>query len=612
MSESLIAELPPTIAELPFFVSGRFPGPDLLGQCTGDQVTAVGARELLDRVRDLSLGLTELGMRPGDRIALISENRPEWVIADLAVQAAGAITVPIYPTMSGEQVAYILRDSGARLAIVSTRLQLQKVRRARAETPDLVGVVCIEDPGALAADPAAAITLLRDVAERGHQQIRSGWGVAREFHDRAKAVRPEDIATIIYTSGTTGEPKGVMLTHANLIANIAGVHAVLDLGSDDIALSFLPLCHAFERLVVYVYLAHGVSIVFAESFNTIGRDLQRVRPTVLTGVPRIFERLQDRVLAKGRAATGAKRAIFDWAAALAPERGSHLESLPASRGPRARPLLGLQSRLAERLVFKRIREGLGGRLRFAVSGGAALRADVGRFFFGAGLPLLEGYGLTETAPVLTVMPPDAIRFGTVGRALPGVELRIAADGEVLARGPNVMAGYYRQPDATAAVIVDGWFHTGDIGELDDDGYLRITDRKKELIVTSGGKNVAPQPIETAFRMHELIAEAIVIGEQRPYLSLLIVPDIAQLSQRFGSSDAKTLAANDEVRALFKAAIDAVNVRLGQFERIKRFALLPAELSIDAGELTPTLKVRRRVIDERYREVIEAMYDEARG
>lgn len=598
-----IPDLPPTIAQLPFFASGRFPKPDSIGQCTGEGIAYTSARELLDRVRDLSLGLSDLGMVPGDRIALLSENRPEWVIADLAIQAGGGITVPIYPTMSGEQVAFILRDSGAKLAAVSTHAQLPKIAGAWGDAADLQAVIVMDETAG-----EAGVLSLSEVTARGHRRILDGWGVGREFHDRAKAVRPEDLATIIYTSGTTGEPKGVMLTHGNLIANIAGVRAVLDLGPDDVGLSFLPLCHAFERLVAYVYLAHGVSIVFAESFNTVGRDLAQVRPTVLTGVPRVFEKLQERVLAKGLAASGVKRAIFRWAVRLASERGRQLESHPLTLSP-SDPLSSFQARLAERLVFRHIRGALGGRLRFAVSGGAPLRPDVGRFFYGAGLPILEGYGLTETAPVLTVMPLDGLRFGTVGRPLPGVELRIAEDGEVLARGPNVMAGYYRQPAQTEAVLRDGWFHTGDIGAFDEDGYLRITDRKKELIVTSGGKNVAPQPIEGAFRAHPLIAEAVLIGEQRPYLSLLIVPDLPQLERHLGPSDhdVTVLLARADVRALYQEAIDSINTRFAQFERIKRFALLSQEFSMGAGELTPTLKVRRRVIEARYREVIESLY-----
>jgi long-chain acyl-CoA synthetase len=596
-SEETVSGLPPTIAQLPFFAGGRFPKPDLLGQCGPDGVVYTSGRELTDRVRDLSLGLSALGMSRGDRVALLSENRPEWLLSDLATQAAGAVTIPIYPTLSDEQVAFILRDSGAAIAIASTPLQVEKLLAARPHVPDLTAIVVME---ATAGD---ADRTFDEVAQLGHSRIVDGWGVAREFHDRARSVQADDLATIIYTSGTTGEPKGVMLTHGNLMANIAGVRAVLDLGPEDVGLSFLPLCHAFERLVAYFYLVHGVSIVFAESFNTIARDLQMVRPTVTTGVPRVFEKLHDRVIAKGLEASGLKRRIFQRAVQLASVRGRLLES-----GRPLSPWLRLQAAVADRLVYRRVREVMGGRLRFAVSGGAPLRPEIGRFFFGVGIPLIEGYGLTETAPVLTVMPLDAIRFGTVGRPLPNVELRIADDGEVLARGPNVMVGYFGRPDETAQVLRDGWFHTGDVGSVDEDGYLRITDRKKELIVTSGGKNIAPQPIEGALRAHPLIAEAVVIGEQRAFLALLIVPDLAALQGRFPDArDAASLQGRQEITAAFQEAVDAINARLAQFERIRRFALLPREFSIEAGELTPTLKVKRRVVEERYRDQIEGLY-----
>jgi long-chain acyl-CoA synthetase len=596
-----VADLPPTIAQLAFFASGRFPKPDTIGQCRASGVVSTSSREFLDQVRDTSLGLSTLGMAAGDRVALLSENRPEWLIVDLAIQAAGAITIPIYPTLSPEQVAFILRDSGARMVVTSTRLQLDKLLAAEG-VPALQTIVAMDDSMEASRDGILVLSLA-SVAARGHARILEGWGVAREFHDRAKAVSADDIATIVYTSGTTGEPKGVMLTHGNLVSNIAGVQRVLELGPDDIGLSFLPLCHAFERLVAYCYLVNGVAIAFAESFNTIARDLSQVRPTVLTGVPRVFEKLQERVLAKGHDASVARRAIFRWAVRLAGTYGRSLEERRASSW------LRLKVRVADRLVFRRIRDVLGGRLRFAVSGGAPLPADVGRFFYGAGVPILEGYGLTETAPVLTVMRLNAIRFGTVGQALPGVDLSIAPDGEILARGPNVMAGYHHQPEQTAAVLQDGWFHTGDIGTLDPDGYLHITDRKKELIVTSGGKNVAPQPIENAFRSHPLIAEAVLIGEQRPFLTLLVMPNIEELARRIPSVarlDAESVA-RDDVLTAYQGAIDAINPRFAQFERVKRFALLWQPFSTDSGELTPTLKIKRRVIEQRYRNVIEELY-----
>ena len=605
-----IAKAPETIAELPFFASGRYPKADLLGRCKDGHIEPISGRDLVERVRDLSLGLGAVGMTRGDRVALVSESRPEWLLVDFAILAAGAVTTPIYPTLSTDQVAFILRDSDAKIVVVSNVTQLAKVSAVAATLPSLRVIVVIDPPPSESLKSAGAIEIvpLAEIAERGHRRILDGWGVGREFHDEAKKVRPADLATIIYTSGTTGEPKGVMLTHANLVANLVGIDEVLDLRSDDTALSFLPLSHAFERIVAYIYLVCGVSMIFAESLDTVPRDLKVVRPTVMTAVPRVFEKLYARVLETGRQAGGVKRLIFDWAVSVAAERGRVLPE-------RGRPsfALEIQSRLAERLVFERIREGLGGRFRFIVSGSAALPPDIGRFFYGVGVPILEGYGLTETAPVLCVTPLDAIRFGTVGPPLPNVDLRIADDGEILARGPNVMAGYLNRPAQTAEAICDGWFRTGDIGALDEAGYLTITDRKKDLIVTSGGKKIAPQPIETALRAHDLVSEAMLVGERRHFACALIVPDFQRLGQRLAVARpadepaARAMLERPDVRSLYEQVVAGVNDRLAQFERIKKFALLTREFTVDAGELTPTLKVRRTVVERTYRDVIEGLY-----
>jgi long-chain acyl-CoA synthetase len=604
----MIASVPRTVAALPFFASGRYPKAELVGWCRAEGVVSQSAREFVARVRDVGLGLDAIGLAAGTRVVLLSESRPDWLIADFATLANGGVTVPVYPTLSADQVAFILRDSGATMAFVSTAAQLEKLAAAAPGTALGTVVAMDEPPAGLGALPFELLTLTA-LAARGHQRILDGWGVGRNFHDTATRVAPDDLATIIYTSGTTGEPKGVMLTHANLVSNIAGVVEVLSLGPDDRALSFLPLCHGFERMVAYVYLTTGVSMVFAESIDTVPRDLQLVQPTVMTGVPRVFEKLHARVLARGREASGLKRRIFDWAVGVAERRGRALAT--GRRQPA--PGLALQARLAERLVFEKVRAGVGGRLRFAVSGSAPLRADVGEFFLGMGLPIVEGYGLTETAPVLTVMPLERIRFGTVGRALPNVELRIAPDGEILARGPNVMMGYYNRPADTEAALAGGWFHTGDIGALDGEGYLSITDRKKELLVTSGGKKVAPQPIEGALRAHRLIAEVVLLGEGRHFPAALVVPDVTALAQEIGADAAAigrelgVVLARPDVRAHFAAAIDAVNAGLAQFERIKKFTLLDREFTIADGELTPTLKVKRRVIEQKYRRVIDEMY-----
>jgi long-chain acyl-CoA synthetase len=595
-----------TLADLPFHVMGRIAKPLILGRCRDGGIDGLSAKALFERVRDLSLGFRALGMAVGDRVAIIAESRPEWVQCDLAILAAGAVTVPIYPTLSAAQARYILKDSGSTIAVVSTAEQLGKVQEVRHLLPSLEAVV-VMDPQV--APGIASVLNLEEVARRGHERMTAEWGTGKAFKDDAKAVTPDQLATIIYTSGTTGEPKGVMLSHRNLVSNMLAGASVLDVGQDDEALSFLPLSHSFERMVSFVYLFTGVSMIFAETMETIGRDIGIVRPTILTGVPRVYEKLQARILEKGRAGSALKARLFGWAVGVGQARAA-----AELRGRRPAALTALQSRLADTLVFSKIRAGIGGRLRFAVSGSAPLPPAVHEFFHGVGLPIVEGYGLTETAPILTVNPSGAPRVGTVGRAIPGVELRIAPDGEILARGPNIMAGYYNKPDATAEILDDGWLHTGDIGTLDAEGYLTITDRKKDLIVTAGGKNVAPQPIESVLKSHSLVAEAIVLGDRRRFVSALIVPDFPILERRLKDlgrpfGEREDLVTRPDVVALYQEIVDGLNHDLAQYERVKRIALLPAEFTIESGELTPTMKVKRKVIEERWRKQIEEIYAE---
>jgi long-chain acyl-CoA synthetase len=423
------------------------------------------------------------------------------------------------------------------------------------------------------------VVSLDQVAARGRARLASDPAAAADRQGRIDAVKPTDLATIIYTSGTTGEPKGVMLSHDNIVSNVLGSVKVLpQFDRDDVGLTFLPLSHAFERTAIYMYLHQGLTIVFAESLDTIGRDMAAERPTVMTGVPRVYEKLRARILASIAKETPARQRVL----------------------------------LADRLVFSAIRARLGGRLRYLVSGSAPLSPTTTEFFFALGLPIYEGYGLTETSPVLTVNPPDAPRVGTVGRPIPGVEIRIAEDGEILARGPNVMQGYYNRPAETAEVLRDGWFHTGDIGRLDSEGYLSITDRRKELIVTAGGKKIAPAPLEHLLRASPLVAEAVIIGDRRPFPAALIVPNypilesrLRELGRPIGAYEA--LAEREDVRGLYQELVDAVNRDLAQFERIKKIVLLSTEFSIASGELTPTLKVKRRVVAERWQHVIEGIY-----
>ena len=628
-----------TLAELPFHVSGRFSKPVLTGRCVGDQVREWSNRQLLDEVRDLSLGLEALGVRPRDRVAILSDSRPEWVISDLAIVTSGAVTVPVYPTLPANQVGYILAHSGARVVTVADEEQAAKVRAARKDAPGVEAIVVFEpvasaagvvapdaadargsEPGGpeeggsgeaasdasggeAGASEAEAETPLRqyslaEIMERGHHRLMTEDGLDRIYKERAHGIEPDALATIIYTSGTTGHPKGVMLSHRNFLANVADVNQVIGISEDDTALSFLPLSHAFERTTVYMYLYNGATFIFAESLETVGRDMQQVRPTVMTGVPRVFEKLRARVVAAVAEAPRVRQALFAWATGV-----GHASASARLGGRKPGLLTRLEAPIADRLVLSKIRARTGGRLRFVCSGSAPLSREVAEFLYAVGLPVLEGYGLTETAPVLTVNPLGAARIGTVGPPLARVELRIADDGEVLARGPNIMMGYYENPDATAECIREGWFHTGDIGRMDEDGYLSITDRKKEILVTAGGKNVAPQPIEALLKRDPIVAEAMLVGDRRPYVSAVLVPDAPTLEQRLAASGIASGGLDDLVRR-------QANAELASFEQVKRFALLPAQFSIDGGELTPTLKLKRRVVTERWQDVIEGIYQDA--
>ncbi len=599
-----------TLADLPFHVLGRYPKPMLVGQVRQGAIGGESTREWFDRVRETALGLESLGILRGDRVAIMSESRPEWLIADLAILGLGAVTVPVYSTLSPGQARYIVNDAGARVAFVSTADQLEKLQSVRHQLPSLEAIVAFDD-----APPAASMVPFADLMARGHARMVAEWGVARAFRDRAREVRPEQLATIIYTSGTTGEPKGVMLSHHNIVSNMTAGYSMVPVNEEDVALSYLPLSHSFERTVSYVYLANGVTIVYAESMDTIGRDLPIVRPTVMTGVPRVYEKFQARVLERGQSLPQPRRALFDWGVRIALARARAETS-----GRHAGGLLGLEVGVADRLVFSKIRENVGGRLRCLVSGSAPLPVSVAEFFHGVGLPITEGYGLTETAPILTANPLGAAKSGTVGKPIPGVEIRIAEDGEVLARGPNVMMGYFNLAQDTAAALRDGWFHTGDIGAIDADGYLSITDRKKDLIVTSGGKKIAPQPIEASLRRSPLVAEAVLLGDRRRFVSALVVPDFAALERRLrdlgrpsSGSDQQSrvaLVTRPDVVALFQEIVDALNRDLSQFERIKKIRVLPRDFSIATGELTPTMKVKRKAVEQSWADAIEEIYRES--
>jgi long-chain acyl-CoA synthetase len=557
-------------------------------------------RELEARVTRLAAALAAAGLQAGDRVAILSENRPEWTIVDYAVLAMGGIVVPVYSTLPANQVAYILENCAARAVFASTPEQVAKVAEIRGGLPALERVVAFDDPAG-----AEGVERFAGLLEAGRGALERG--EVGNFREAALRVSRDDVATLIYTSGTTGDPKGVMLTHYNLASNVAacmqhGLSAIIPPGT--VALSFLPLSHVFERMVDYLYRDRGTCIAYAESMDRVADNLLEVHPNIAVSVPRLFDKIYTKVMG----ATGLKKRILLWAKGI----GERLvDERLAGREPSG--ALALQGRIADRLVFSKLRERTGGQLRNFVSGGAPLSAEVAKFFHAAGLPVYEGYGLTETSPVIAVNRPGHVRLGTVGQVIPGVEVRIGEEGEILTRGPHVMKGYWNNPEATAkAIDADGWFHTGDVGELDADGFLRITDRLKDLIVTAGGKNVAPQPIENAAAMSPFVAQAVMVGDRRPFPVLLLVPDFENLGawagrHGIGVTDRAALVREPQVRALLEQ--DALK-RLGDFARYelpKKVAIIPDELTVDSGALTPTLKVKRRVIEERYRNEIEALY-----
>jgi long-chain acyl-CoA synthetase len=571
----------------------------------GEQWVDLGYRDLGDRVHDLSLGLVELGVAPGDRVAILSENRPEWAISDFACLSARCTDVPIYPTLPAKQAEYILRDSAAVAILASTPAQVEKLLVIRERLPQLRHIIAFDSAGA-----RAGVLRLDDVLARGRE--------ARSRHPRwrelALEATPDDLATLIYTSGTTGDPKGVMLTHGNVSSNVTTSVGLFDFSPTDECLSFLPLSHIFERMFGHYCMFHsGVTINYAGGFDTVPGDMITRRPTIMASVPRLYEKIFERVLETVRTSSPARQRLFAWAR----RTGEAWADLTIA-GRQVPASLQLQRAVADRLVFAKLRARTGGRIRLFISGGAPLSPDVARFFYAAGLTIVEGYGLTETSPVMAVNLPGQTRLGTVGKAIPGVQIRIAHDGEIITRGPNIMRGYFNKPDATAqAIDEDGWFHTGDIGTIDDEGYLSITDRKKDLIVTAGGKNIAPQPIENLAKTSRYVSNAVMLGDRRPFPIMLVVPDREALrawAARHikGDAEIERLLTLPEVQTKLEREVLKSLRDLAQYEMPKKFLLLPQDFSVDAGELTPTLKVRRRIVEERNRAAIEALYADHRS
>jgi long-chain acyl-CoA synthetase len=561
----------------------------------------VSSDEMLAQANNIAAGLHAIGIRRGDRVALLSESRVEWTLTDAGCIFGGVIDVPIYPTLTPPQVRYILNDSGASALFIEGRAKFDELKPILAECPHVRHIVYFDSDGMSSAEGLS----LAELEELGRQFQEKEPGRIDEL---AHQITPDDLATIIYTSGTTGEPKGVMLTHSNIVTNLIDSTEHLEFGEADAALSVLPLSHVYERQAMYMYLHQGIAVYFAESLQTIALNMREVRPTVLVGVPRMFEkiyaRIQERAAEKGKLAS----ALLAWAVSVGREHADY------TLAHRPLPMfLKFKHFLATKLVFAKWHEAFGGRIRLLLSGGAALADDLARVYLGAGIPIVQGYGLTETSPVVTASHMDNIRVGTVGRAIPNVEIRIAADGEIEVRGPNVMRGYYNKPEETRAVFTeDGWFKTGDVGTLDADGFLRITDRKKELFKTSGGKYISPQPIEQAIKGSRFVNQVVLVGAERKFPAALIVPMWEQLESycKLKGIEVKSrreMCEHPRIIDLFQRQIDKLTPNLARYEKIKKVALLENEFSIESGELTPTLKVKRRVIDQKYRDVIEKLY-----
>ncbi|WP_266203194.1 AMP-dependent synthetase/ligase [Pontibacter kalidii] len=570
----------------------QFPKPDCLAAKVNgvwQKYTTSDVQEYADQV---SLGLLKLGVQKEDKVAIISFNRPEWVLVDFGIQQLGAISVPMYPTITEEDYRYIFNDAEVKVVFVADATLYNKVVAATEGMEGIKEIYTFDDIHG---------------AKSWKEVLALGEGEDKEQLEPLKAaVTPDDILTIIYTSGTTGNPKGVMLTHDNLMSNVQGTVPYVPVDHNHRALSFLPLCHVFERMLLYLYFRIGVSIYYAESIEKVADNLKEVKPHLFTTVPRLLEKVYDKIVATGMELTGVKRKLFFWALELGLKYDPQVDH---------GWWYNKQLDLANKIIFSKWREALGGNVRVIVSGGAALQPRLARVFWSANIRVMEGYGLTETSPVISVnrYEPENNMIGTVGMAIDGVEIKIAEDGEILTRGPHVMKGYYKKPDLTAEVIDnEGWFHTGDIGEMIQGKYLKITDRKKEMFKTSGGKYVAPQPIENKLKESVVIEQVMIVGDGRKYAAALIVPSFLGLQDWANhkgikyTSDAEMIKHPDVIEK-FKREIDKANEGLAQYETVKKFALIPNMWTVESGELTPTLKVKRKNIMANYRDVIEGMY-----
>ena len=599
----LFADEPQTLADLFRQALKKHNRTDALNFKTGGKWQKVSSDEICLRAENIALGLYALGLRKNDKAAILAANSPEWTLADAGCQFAGIVDVPIYTTLSETSICYIVNDSGSKVFFLQDNAIYQRLIKIFPECKTIEKLVFFDSEG-VTAENAISLAELEDLGAKLKTEKPNFIG------DLAKAIESNDVATLIYTSGTTGEPKGVMLSHGNIISNVIDAGEKYSFSQKDVPLSVLPLSHVFERSAMYLYIFNGMAVHFAESIDKVADNLREVRPTIFVGVPRIFEKVYAKAKLTAAESSPLKEKIFDWAIDVGKEF-----ALKTEKNLSVSFLTGVKHSIADRLVFSKFRAFFGGRLRFCITGGAALSETIYLIFNGAGVSIMQGYGLTETSPVITSSNPIEVCLGTVGKPIRNVEVRIAADGEIEATGPNVMLGYYNKPEATRDVFTtDGWFKTGDIGQFDDEGFLKITDRKKELFKTSGGKYIAPSPIEQMIKGSRFVSQVVLIGNDRKFAAALIVPSFEQLAsfakhEGLNLKTPKEFCENLTIIKLLEKQIDELTKDLSKFEKVKKIALLEAELTVEGGELTPTLKVKRRVVDEKYKSVIEKIYAE---
>jgi long-chain acyl-CoA synthetase len=593
-----------TLAELFLKAAEKYNRTDALNYKKDGEWQAISSTEMISRAENIALGLYALGLRKGDTVALLAANSPEWTLTDAGCQFAGIIDAPVYTTLAPNAVEYIVRDCAAKVFFLENREIFERIEEILPECPTIEKLVFFDSAGVQAKNAIS----LEELEEIGAKLKLENPFLIDELINSLEA---QNVATLIYTSGTTGEPKGVMLTHENLIANVANGGAAFGSTENDIPLSVLPLSHVFERSGMYYYISHGMAVHYAESIEKAVDNLREVSPTIFVGVPRIFEKVYARAKAKAAQESRIKEKIFDWAIEVGMEYARKTEI-----GHTIPRLLAVKYNIADRLVFSKLREFFGGRLRSCITGGAALSDNIYLIFNGAGISIMQGYGLTETSPVITTNTPLDTRLGTVGKAIRNVKIRIASDGEIEVSGPNVMLGYHNKPEATREVFTDdGWFRTGDIGTIDADGFLKITDRKKELFKTSGGKYIAPSAIEQMILGSRFVSQVVLVGNERKFPAALIVPNFEQLKNyaRLKNLDISTeteFCSHPKIINLIERQIDEHTGKLSRYEKVKKFALLENELTVESGELTPTLKIKRRVVNEKYREIIEKIYADA--